>query len=92
MRRLEARFEGRVQGVGFRFTVVDLASKHGVVGFVQNESDGAVYIVAEGEQDVLVDFLNDVRSSPVGRFIMKEHVDWRRATGEYSVFDVIYTQ
>ena len=42
-------YEGRVQGVGFRFTARRLAVGLPVVGFVRNLHDGKVELVVEGE-------------------------------------------
>jgi acylphosphatase len=44
------RVSGRVQGVYFRATTVDVARSLGLSGFVRNEKDGSVYIEAEGEE------------------------------------------
>jgi len=41
-------FSGRVQGVGFRQTVLQLAREFEVAGFVQNLSDGRVLLNVEG--------------------------------------------
>lgn len=89
-RRVTARFIGRVQGVGFRFTTVALASRFDVTGFVRNEPDGSVLIVAEGDEGVLNRFLEAVRSSSVGRYIVKEELAWGPATGEFTRFGVEY--
>ena len=52
--RLSARVTGRVQGVGYRWWVVDLATRLGLVGWVQNSPDfGAVELVAEGDPSAL---------------------------------------
>jgi acylphosphatase len=40
-------FEGRVQGVGFRFTAVSIASQCSVRGYVRNLPDGSVELVAQ---------------------------------------------
>ena len=49
---------GRVQGVWFRkFTKVE-ADKIGVKGFVQNKTDGSVYIEAEGSTLQLTEFIS----------------------------------
>ena len=37
--------KGRVQGVGFRFHVIRLASGYDVTGFVRNQPDGSVEVV-----------------------------------------------
>ncbi|MFH1001399.1 MAG: acylphosphatase [Bacteroidota bacterium] len=40
---------GRVQGVGFRYYTRKKAAECNINGFVQNQSDGSVYIEANGE-------------------------------------------
>ena len=47
---LTAHFSGRVQGVGFRYTVYQVAKEFEVSGYVQNLSDGRVRLEAEGER------------------------------------------
>lgn len=44
-------YTGRVQGVGFRYTVNDLAAGFVATGFVRNLPNGNVELVAEGEAD-----------------------------------------
>lgn len=52
--RLTARVIGRVQGVGYRWFVVDAASRLGLVGWVRNADDErAVEVVAEGDPSSL---------------------------------------
>lgn len=53
-------FEGRVQGVGFRYTVKDLARGFDVCGFVKNLDDGSVELQAMGEADELDAFLREI--------------------------------
>jgi len=40
---------GRVQGVGFRYAMVDVASEAGVSGWVRNRRDGAVEALVQGD-------------------------------------------
>lgn len=89
-RRLTVRFEGRVQGVGFRMTVASLAQRHPVGGWVRNLADGDVEIVAEGAEQDIFAFLDAVRSSVVYRFVLKERVQWSGATGDLKTFEVRY--
>ena len=60
MQRLQVRFTGRVQGVGFRATTAHIAASHAVTGWVSNEPDGTVSAQVQGEAPVVRAFLNDV--------------------------------
>ena len=53
---------GRVRGVGFRWFVMQRAIRHQVTGYVQNKTDGSVYIIACGEDVKLTRFIEQVRS------------------------------
>ena len=44
---------GRVQGVGFRYSLARQAQSRGVAGSVANRPDGAVEVVLEGEQEAV---------------------------------------
>jgi acylphosphatase len=58
------QIKGRVQGVGFRWRAVIEARNRGITGFVKNQSDGSVYIEAEGPQEQLLDYLEWCRRGP----------------------------
>lgn len=91
MKRVAAIFSGRVQGVGFRFTTVRLAGAYdGLSGYVMNQSDGTVRLVAEGEEDDLRALLDDIRRSRLGRYITDLQTQWRAATGKLRGFEVRY--
>ena len=46
--RRRYRFSGMVQGVGFRFTITNLANAAGATGWVRNEHDGTVTAEIQG--------------------------------------------
>lgn len=64
--RRAVRVLGLVQGVGFRPHVFRLAARHGLDGFVRNETDG-VHIEVEGDPDGLDRFLRDLEAAPLPR-------------------------
>ena len=50
-KRIHVYYEGRVQGVGFRFTSEYVAQQLKLTGWVKNLPDGRVELVAEGKED-----------------------------------------
>jgi acylphosphatase len=61
--RVQVRFVGRVQGVGFRATARSIAMDHPVRGFVRNEADGSVLLEAQGLNADVRSFLAELRSA-----------------------------
>jgi len=53
-------FSGRVQGVGFRYTVMQVAKEFDVAGFVKNLPDGRVQLEAEGRLEEVNSFIRSV--------------------------------
>ena len=67
-------FEGRVQGVGFRYATKQLAKGFDVLGWVRNCDDGRVELQVMGEEDELDDFIQELHDSPIGRHIQEQTV------------------
>jgi len=55
-------FSGRVQGVGFRFTTLDVANRYQLTGFVRNCADGTVEMVAQGPNGRIKDCVRDIQA------------------------------
>ena len=55
---------GRVQGVGYRYFVLQEARALGVTGFARNQPDGSVEVVAEGSDDSLKQLEERLREGP----------------------------
>lgn len=53
MNRLHLKIYGKVQGVFFRAHVYEKAAGLNLLGYVQNDSDGTVEVVAEGDAEKL---------------------------------------
>ena len=90
-RRVTATFHGRVQGVGFRFTTVEIARNYEITGYVQNLMDGSVKLVAEGMDYDLNKLLRDIRDAHIYRYVVNEDISWQDATNEYDSFTVRYS-
>lgn len=85
--RREVYYSGRVQGVGFRYTVRSLAARFRVTGFVKNLPDGGVQLVAEGSPAEIDGLLAAVRQA-MGRYIADARETAAEATGRFRGFDV----
>ncbi|MCX2726104.1 acylphosphatase [Thermomicrobium sp. 4228-Ro] len=78
---------GRVQGVGFRFFVVDEAEHLGLVGWVRNRPDGrSVELWAEGPRAALERLVERVRVGPPGAWVERADCTWVDPTGQYDEF------
>jgi acylphosphatase len=89
--RLHATIEGRVQGVGFRYFVLDTAQALGVTGWVRNRWDDTVEVMAEGERPALEKLLAALRRGPRAAFVSNVDVEWGPATGEFKRFGILQT-
>ena len=89
--RLQVVVEGRVQGVGFRYFVEDVAMSLDLKGWVRNRWDGNVEVVAEGERQVLEKFLAALRRGPRASDVTEVQVMWLPATGEFTHFYIRMT-
>lgn len=71
MKTLQLKVIGRVQGVGFRYYTSKKANEFQIRGFVQNKSDGSVYIEAEGGEIDIDTFVDWVHQGPVWSRVQK---------------------
>lgn len=79
---------GRVQGVGFRWSARDAASRLGLVGWVRNAADGSVEVLAEGNQDALDLFRAWLDKGPPSARVDSVAVRPRAPTGAFRRFQV----
>jgi acylphosphatase len=77
-------FEGKVQGVGFRYTTKRIAMGFDVVGSVANLPDGRVCLEVAGDSCEVADFIEEVKDGELAGFIREYHqedvplpVDWQ---------------
>jgi acylphosphatase len=87
---LRAVVRGDVQGVGFRYFLIDTARPLGLHGWVRNLPDGAVELVAEGDPEKLERLLKAARQGPRHARVGEVEVEWQPASGGLTAFDLIY--
>jgi acylphosphatase len=90
MANFRAIIKGRVQGVGFRFFVQDLANEYDVKGTVRNLANGNVEVQAEGEEEVLQDFLKELKKGPPLAMVSKVDTEWSNEDKGFYGFRITY--
>jgi acylphosphatase len=78
---------GRVQGVGFRYAAKKMALSLGISGFVQNLSNGNVYLEAEGSEIQLKHMIDWCYSGPSYAFIEEVQISDSEILN-YITFDI----
>ncbi|HEV7199437.1 MAG TPA: acylphosphatase [Candidatus Limnocylindria bacterium] len=87
--RLTARVIGRVQGVGYRWWVVQRASALGLVGWVRNADDErSVELVAEGDANALDAFEAELTAGPGGARVDAVEASRGSASGGWVRFEI----
>ncbi len=89
--RLRAVVQGRVQGVGFRYFVMDRAISLQLTGMVRNLRSGDVEVVAEGERGALEALLAALKSGPRTSHVANVVTLWLPPTGEFALFRIADT-
>jgi acylphosphatase len=83
----EVFYSGRVQGVGFRYTVRSLAVGLHVTGYVRNLSDGRVHLVVEGDAGEVNSFLDAIKKE-MAYYVGSVQHRKRPATGGFRSFEI----
>ena len=68
------KISGRVQGVGFRYSMSEEAERLGVTGWVRNRRDGTVEAVIDGSPDAVEAVLAWARRGPRGANVAEVEV------------------
>ncbi|OPL12039.1 MAG: acylphosphatase [Firmicutes bacterium ML8_F2] len=89
-KRLTLKAYGRVQGVLFRDSTRRQAKKIGLTGWVSNQDDGTVKIVAEGKEEDLNQFIEWCYNGPILAKVDKIDIKWQKATGRFENFIIKY--
>lgn len=84
----EITVHGRVQGVGFRHFVYNCARSCSLKGYVKNQTDGTVFIIASGEKAGLETFCGFLRAG--NRLSVVRQLDVSELTHgvEYNDFEI----
>lgn len=87
---LRAVVHGRVQGVGYRYFVLDRAARLNLSGTTRNLRDGTVEVEARGARASLEKLLEELRRGPALARVTDIKAQWDIALPEFEGFDVSY--
>ncbi len=79
---------GHVQGVGYRYFTVEIATELDIKGYSKNMPDGGVYLEAEGEKEAILGFINHLWKGPRLARVSDIKVSWRDYRGIFRDFSV----
>lgn len=86
--RVHLKIVGKVQGVFFRAFVEKAANDLQLAGYVKNQEDGSVEVVAEGEKPALEQLIKECKKGPAWASIEDVNVIWEAYKGEFGNFVV----
>ena len=87
--RMDCWFEGRVQGVGFRYQTMNVAKTFEVSGTVRNLADGRVHLYAEGQESEVRAFQQAVVQQ-LRNYIRTAKIETSCGPRMYDGFDIVY--
>jgi acylphosphatase len=87
-RRLHAVVSGSVQGVGYRMYAYRRATTLGLRGYVRNQPDGRVEVVAEGPRAALERLLEILRRGPASAEVRGVAVTWSAPRQDCAAFEI----
>jgi acylphosphatase len=88
--KAEITVQGVVQGVGYRFFVLNQARLYDVKGYVRNMPDGTVQVVAEGKKGIVKDFIERLRIGPLSAHVTGVDVKWDEKDSGFTEFRLQY--
>ena len=88
IQELHAFVRGRVQGVGFRYYVVEEALALGLRGYARNEYDGSVEVLAQGPRPALERLVALLWRGPSAARVSEVNTTWGQPTKHLSGFHV----
>ena len=84
----QIRIHGKVQGVGYRFFATRVARRLGLKGSIQNQRDGTVEAIVEGEKKAIDDWIDQLKEGPRYAEVTKIDQETKEFTGRLGDFDV----
>lgn len=90
MTEIQCIATGTVQGVAYRIYVEDAATELKITGTVRNLPNGAVEIIAQGQPDILKDFIEYLHEGSLMAKVESVAIDWVTSKVTYEEFSVLH--
>jgi acylphosphatase len=68
-KRISLLITGKVQGVGYRYSVKLKAESMAIRGYVRNQPDGSVFVTVQGENTAVENFVKWCYKGPSAAFV-----------------------
>ncbi len=88
LKQLQVTVYGQVQGVTFRLYINNVALGLGLTGYVKNNPDGTVTILAQGEKSELAKLLDKCYAGPDKAHIENIKREWQSISTPYQTFEI----
>ncbi len=88
MMEMQCVITGRVQGVAYRAYAQDSADLLGITGWVKNAPDGSVLLCAQGEVDLLKQFVEYLHEGSLRAEVQGVAIEWSNAQQQFTDFSI----
>ena len=89
MFRMHIKYNGNVQGVGFRWNVFELSKSYSVTGYVKNLASGEVELLVEGKKSEVFDFVNTLEKK-LEDFWYSKKIEIKPEGSHFDRFEIKY--
>ncbi len=90
MIKIHCLVTGEVQGVAYRAYVQESATDLELVGFVRNLADGSVEVVAQGQSEILKEFVEYLHEGSLSAKVQSVAVEWGSINETFDEFSVLH--
>ena len=88
-KRIKLVITGKVQGVGYRYSVKLKADSLGIKGYVMNQQDGSVFATAQGKISALNNFVKWCYKGPQEAFVRDIEKTFGKLK-DFNEFSILY--
>jgi acylphosphatase len=86
--RAKFTIRGTVQGVGFRYFILQKAQESRLKGYTQNLPNGELEVIVEGEKMFIEDFEKTLQKGPSKAKVKEVAATWSESQGRFRTFEI----